>query len=70
MAESVTFSEERHSSIQKVAITVVSASDGTADGTSTYAYSGELVRFVAVPDSGGHGGLLSHQAFDVTIFLQ
>ena len=39
--------------MHKVAITVVSAADGTADGISTYAYTGEIVRFVAVPDAGG-----------------
>lgn len=53
MAEVVTISEERIGGIHKVALAVVSDTDGTADATTTYAYSGEVVRFVAAPDGGG-----------------
>lgn len=65
MAESVTFpAEELYGRVQKAKIVVVSAADGTATGTSSYAYSGEVLRFVAVPDS---GGTQPTNAFDVVI---
>lgn len=53
MAMSVTITEEMHGSIKKVAFVIVSAADGTASGTTTYAHNGAVLRFVAVPDGGG-----------------
>jgi hypothetical protein len=53
MAESVVFAEETFSTIKKLKITVTSAADGTATGTSKSSYSGEVLRFVTVPASDG-----------------
>jgi len=64
MAESVVFAEETFGTVKKLKITVTSAADGTADGTSTYAYSGAVLRFVAVPDA---GGTQPTNAFDVAL---
>lgn len=53
MAMSVTITEKRHTSVKKVKFVVVSAAGGTASGTTTYAYDGEVLRLVVVPASAG-----------------
>jgi hypothetical protein len=50
---SVTFTEERHGRISKLKAVVVSAADGSASGTSSRVYTGEVVRFVVIPAAGG-----------------
>lgn len=52
MAMSCTITERRHTTVKQVKLVIVSAADGSASGTTTYAHDGEVVRFVAVPDGG------------------
>ena len=53
MAGTVTCVEERLGSIYKIKWTWVSSAGGAADGVTTYPYTGEIVRVVQIPDSGG-----------------
>jgi len=54
MAELVTIVEEKFGNalqpLQKVAFSWVTAADGTATGTTTNAYTGEVLRLITVPD--------------------
>jgi hypothetical protein len=52
MAMSVTITEERVGTVKKIKFEIVSAADGSASGTTTYAYDGAVLRFVTVPDGG------------------
>ncbi len=47
----VTITETRIGTVKKVKFVIVSAADGSAAGTTTYTYDGEVLRFVAVPDA-------------------
>jgi len=49
MTMSCTITQTRSTSVKKIKMVVVSASNGTASGTTTYKYDGEVLRFVAVP---------------------
>lgn len=51
MAMSCTITEERVGTVKKIKLVVVSAADGSAAGTTIYAYDGAVLRFVAVPDA-------------------
>jgi len=54
MAQSVTFTEETHTSVKKVRILWISgtgADVGEADGTSTEYYDGEVLMFVTDPQA-------------------
>lgn len=53
MAGTVTTVEERIGRIHKVKFTWVSSAGGAADATTTDYYTGEIVRAVQIPDSGG-----------------
>ena len=53
MTMSCTITEERHGTVKKVKAVWVSAANGTASGTTTYAYSGEIIRLVTVPAAAG-----------------
>lgn len=53
MAGTVTIDEEGYSTIKKIAFAWTSAADGTATGTTTDAYSGEVLRLVTKPGAGG-----------------
>ncbi len=64
MAMSVTITEERSGTVRKVKFVVVSAADGSATGTTSYAYDGAVLRFVAVPDG---GATQPTNAFDVVL---
>ena len=58
MAESVTIVEEKFGNavtpLQKIKFTWVSAADGTATGTTTKTYVGEILRLVTVPGTAGN----------------
>lgn len=49
MAMSVTITEETIGTVKKVKFAWVSAAAGTASGTTTNAYSGEIIRLVTIP---------------------
>ena len=53
MAGTVTVSEETHGTLKKVHFTWTSSAGGAADGSSTGAYNGVLLRAVFVPGTGG-----------------
>lgn len=53
MAESVTITEETHSTVKKISFVWVTAADGTATGATPGAYSGSIERLVTVPAGGG-----------------
>lgn len=49
----VTIAEERYGSVKKIGFTWTSGTDaevGTASGTTTYSYNGEVIRLVTNPD--------------------
>lgn len=46
---SCTITEENLSTVKKITFAWVSAADGTASGTTTKAYAGEVIRLVTVP---------------------
>lgn len=50
MAGTVTISEERYGSVKAVRFAWTSSAGGAADGTTTYAYNGEVLRLVTIPD--------------------
>jgi hypothetical protein len=64
MAMSVTIAETRHTAVKKVAFTWVSASDGTASGTTTYAYDGKCELLTTDPAA---AGAAPSDNYDVTI---
>ena len=49
----VTITEETFNKIKKVKFAWVSAADGTAAGTTTNVYTGEIIRLVTIPSGGG-----------------
>lgn len=49
MAMSCTITEETISTVKKIKFVWVSAADGTASGTTTESYSGEIIRLVTIP---------------------
>jgi hypothetical protein len=53
MAMSCTITEERLGTVKKVKFVWVSAADGTASGTTTNAYTGEIIRLVTIPAAAG-----------------
>jgi len=53
MAGTVTITEERVGSVKAVRFAWTSSAGGAADGTTTYAYNGELLRVVTIPGTGG-----------------
>jgi hypothetical protein len=50
---SVTFTDENISGMRKVKAVLVSAADGSASGFTPTTVTGEVMRFVAIPDGGG-----------------
>lgn len=50
---SVTIAETRHTVVKKLKFTWVSASDGTATGTTTGAYDGKIENLTTVPAAAG-----------------
>jgi len=46
----VTISEETFGSVKKVKFEWESAADGSASGTTTEVYNGEIIRLVTIPD--------------------
>lgn len=53
MAMSCTITEEPNEKVKKVKFVWVSASDGTASGTTSIAYTGEIIRLVTIPAAAG-----------------
>lgn len=53
MAAVVTITEETYGTVKKVRFAITSHTDGTASDETTNAFSGEVLRMVAVPASGG-----------------
>lgn len=64
MAMSVTATETKHASVKKVVFAWVSAADGSASGSTTYAYSGEIIGLTTIP---GAAGLAPTDDYDVTL---
>jgi hypothetical protein len=64
MAMSCTITEKRNTSVKKIKLVVVSASDGTASGTTPSTYDGEVLRFVAAP---GAAGAQPTDQFDIAL---
>lgn len=62
MAGTVTVSEERHGTLKKVHFTWTSSAGGAADGSTTKAYNGVLLRAVFVP-----GGTTPTDQYDVVV---
>jgi len=62
--EVVTTTEEKQTWVKKVKFSIVSATDGTADATTSLDYTGEVVRLVASP---GTTGSQPTNAFDVVV---
>jgi hypothetical protein len=61
MTMSCTITQKRNTSVKKIKMVVVSAADGTAAGTTSYTYDGEVLRFVAVP------GTTPSASFDILL---
>ena len=53
MAAVVTKTEEIYGTVKKVKFAITSHTDGTAASETTSAYSGEVLRVVVIPASGG-----------------
>lgn len=53
MAMSCTITQENKGHVRKVKAVWVSAADGTASGTTTLPYTGEIVRLVTIPAAAG-----------------
>ena len=53
MAGTVTLTEITHTQPKKITFTWTSSAGGAADGATSGTYSGEIIRAVQVPDSGG-----------------
>lgn len=53
MAGTVTITEERLGNVHKITFDWLSTAGGAADGTTTYPYTGNILKIVTVPDSGG-----------------
>ena len=64
MAGTVTTTEETIGSVKKITFTWTSSAGGAADGTTTGYYTGEIVRVVQIPDS---GGTQPTNLYDVTV---
>lgn len=64
MAMSCTVTEENMSHIKKIKFVWVSASDGTASGTTGGVYSGEILRLITIP---GADTLAPSDNYDVAI---
>lgn len=62
MAMSCTITENAHGSVKKVRFSFVTAADGTASGTTTLPYNGEILAFCATSGSQAPTNL-----YDVTI---
>ena len=54
MAGTVTTTEETHGTVRKITFAWTSSAGGAADATTTYAYSGEVIRLVTVPGTAGN----------------
>ena len=52
MAGTVTVTEETHGVVKKVSWDWLGDGSGDADQLTTYAYSGEVVRVIQIPDTG------------------
>ena len=64
MAAVLTFTEERNGTIKKVICDWLSHTDGVASSSTTYAYDGELLAVMFVPDT---AGTAPDDLYDVTI---
>jgi hypothetical protein len=64
MAASVTISETRHTPVKKIKFVWVSAADGTASASTTYAYSGKIELLTTVPAGGGSA---PSDNYDITV---
>ena len=64
MAMLVTITEEKFSTIKKIKFAWTSAADGTASGQTTNVYTGEIIRLVTVP---GTGGDVPTDNYDITV---
>jgi hypothetical protein len=53
VAGTVTVSEVRFGSVQKISFSWLSDAAGAADAVTTHSYSGEIARLVTVPSGGG-----------------
>ncbi len=53
MAGTVTITEERLGNVHKITFDWLSTGAGAADGTTTYPYTGNILKVVTVPDGGG-----------------
>ncbi len=60
----VTITEETFQSIKKIKFAWTSAADGTASGTTTKTYTGEVIRLVTVPAGGADAPT---DNYDITI---
>lgn len=60
----VTITEENMGHVKKVKFVWVSAADGTASGTTTQFYTGEIIRMVTIP---GTVALAPTDDYDITI---
>ena len=64
MAMAVTVTEETSWSIKKIKFAWTSAANGTATGTTTKAFTGEILQLVTVPGSAGNQPT---NLYDITI---
>jgi hypothetical protein len=64
MAGTVTTTEILYDTVRKITFTWLSSAGGAADGATTAVLTGELVRAVQIPDS---GGTQPSDAYDVTV---
>lgn len=64
MAGTVTITEHSWAYIKKIEFDWESSAGGAADGTTTDIYTGEIIRVVQVPDS---GGTQPTDLYDVTV---
>ncbi|MBI4499456.1 MAG: hypothetical protein HY689_16330 [Chloroflexi bacterium] len=64
MAGTITITEVTYTSVRKVTLEWTSDASGNADATTTKAFTGEVVRAVQLPDS---GGTQPTDLYDVTV---
>lgn len=64
MAGTVVITEETHSTVKKIKLEWTSDAAGAADGTTTKAYSGEIIRLVTIP---GTAGVQPTDLYDVVV---
>jgi hypothetical protein len=64
MAGTVTIQEITYTPIKRVKFTWTSTAGGVADGTTTSAFTGDIIRLVNIPNS---GGTQPTNLYDITI---